>query len=361
MAELWVASRKGLFRFAPKPAGWRAGPPAFLAEPVTAVLDDPRDGTVYAALRLGHFGCKLHRSEDRGATWTELAPPAYPAVDGAGGDGAASLDMIWTLEAGGADEPGLIWAGTLPGGLFVSRDRGASWALVDSLWARPERAKWFGGGYDHPGLHSILVDPRDGRRLTVGVSCGGVWKSDDGGASWRQGGRGLRAAYLPPEQAMDPTSQDPHRLAACAAAPDRVWCQHHNGVFRSDDGGDSFVEISEAFGFAVAAHPAEPDAAWFAPAVKDECRVPRDARLVVTRTSDGGATFETLDAGLDDGPRYDLIYRHALAVDGQGRRLAMGSTTGDLWLSEDGGAFWQAVSTGLPPIAAVAFAPAVAH
>jgi hypothetical protein len=352
--RLWVASRKGLFRFEPTPEGWRSGPPAFLAEPVTAVLEDARDGCVYAALRLGHFGCKLHRSEDGGETWAELAAPAYPAA----GDGEGpALDMIWTLESGGPDEPGVIWAGTSPGGLFVSRDRGASWALVESLWERPERAKWFGGGYDHPGVHSVLVDPRDGRRIAVGVSCGGVWRSDDGGASWRQAGRGLRAAYLPPDQAYDPTSQDPHRLAACAAAPDRVWCQHHNGVFRSDDGGETFTEVGvDAFGFAVAAHPGEPDVAWFAPAVKDECRVPKDARLVATRTRDGGAAFEPLAAGLDDGPRYDLVYRHALTVDASGRRLAMGSTTGGLWTSDDAGAFWTRVPAGLPPINAVAFA-----
>ncbi len=363
--RLWVASRKGLFRFRAERAGWRTGPPAFLADPVTAVLEDPRDGAVYAALRLGHFGCKLHRSEDGGETWEELAPPGFPpAPEGAAE--APSLDMIWTLEAGGADEPGTLWAGTLPGGLFVSRDRGASWRLVESLWDRPERALWFGGGYDHPGIHSVLVDPRDARRLTVGISCGGVWKSDDGGAHWRQAGRGLRAAYLPPEQAYDPTSQDPHRLAACAAAPDRVWCQHHNGVFRSDDGAETFTEVAEgAFGFAVAAHPHAPDTAWFAPAVKDECRVPRDGRLAVTRTDDAGAGFAEFRDGLGGrgagegdggGARYDLIYRHALAVDGDGESLAMGSTTGNLWTSASGGRVWTQVSDGLPPIAALAFA-----
>ncbi len=355
MARLWVASRKGLFRFEDGPGGWRAGPPAFLAEPVTATLDDPRDGTVYAALRLGHFGCKLHRSGDGGATWTELAPPAFPpAPEGADGP---SVDMIWALAAGGADEPGALWAGTLPGGLFRSGDRGETWALVESLWDRPERARWFGGGYDHPGIHSILVDPRDARRLTVGISCGGVWKSDDGGATWRQGGRGLRAAFLPPEQAYDPTSQDPHLLAACAGGPGpglvpapqrhlplgrrRRHLRRDQRSLRLRGGGASGRaghRLVRAGG---------------------QGRVPGagDAHLAVTRTRDAGAAFETLDAGLADGPRYDLIYRHALVVDAEGRRLAMGSTTGNLWTSDDGGARWTSVSTGLPPIAAVAFAP----
>jgi hypothetical protein len=355
---LYVASRKGLFRFRRNGGDWTAGPPWFLGEPVSAMLADPRDGVLYAALRLGHFGVKLHRSEDGGASWAELPAPAYPVAEG-DAEGP-SVDMIWTLAPGGADQPGVLWAGTLPGGLFVSRNRGESWALVESLWSRPEREKWFGGGYDHPGIHSVLVDPRDSRRLTLGVSCGGVWKSDDGAARWRQAGQGLRAEYLPPEQAYDQTTQDPHLIAACRDAPDTVWCQHHNGIFVSRDGAERFDEIAgvepSAFGFAVAAHPEDPGTAWFAPAVKDECRVPRDGRLVVTVTRDGGESFSGLVEGLPQGPSYDLVYRHALVVDERGSRLAMGSTTGNLWVGEDGGARWRAVSTHLPPIAQVAFA-----
>ncbi|HVL20170.1 MAG TPA: hypothetical protein VM422_04170 [Amaricoccus sp.] len=355
--RLLVASRKGLFDFR-RNGGWRAGPPAFLGDPVSAVLADPRDGAIYAALNLGHFGCKLHRSNDGGASWTELPAPAYPADPEA--ENPSSLVMIWSLAAGGADAPGELWCGTLPGGLFRSGDRGESWSLVGSLWERPERAEWFGGGYDHPGIHSILVDPREPSRITVGISCGGIWKSDDRGASWRLAGHGLRAAYMPPERAHDANVQDPHLLSACAAEPDAIWCQHHNGMFRSEDAGATFAEIEPAppsgFGFAVAAHPADPRTAWFAPAVKDECRVPQDGRLVVTRTSDGGRSFETLGRGVRQPAAFDLIYRHALVVDVGGARLAMGSTTGNLWVSESAGEDWRQVTGHLPPIAQVAFA-----
>ena len=354
---LLVATRKGLFRVGTDGKGTEPRCLGFLGDPVSAVLQDRRDGTLYAALNLDHFGAKLHRSEDFGETWRELSPPAYPPGED---DAAPSLGFIWTLEPGGADQPGRLWAGTLPGGLFRSDDRGEAWQLVVSLWNQPSRSEWFGGGYDDPGIHSICVDPRDDNRITVGISCGGIWISEDDGATWALGGKGLAADYMPPERKEDPSIQDPHRLAVCHDAPDTIWCQHHCGIFRSDDGGRTFAEITDvapsAFGFAVAAHPKEPKTAWFVPAVKDECRVPVDGRFVVTRTRDGGASFATLSRGLPAGTAYDLVYRHALAVDATGEFLAMGSTTGGLWLSRDGGESWSLLSGHLPPIAQVSFA-----
>lgn len=351
-----VATRKGLLRFEDEGAGWHLARQDFLGEPVSMVLEDVRDGALYAALHLGHFGPKLWRSRDRGQHWEELPAPAFPAADG---DDAPSVEMIWCLEAGGFDQPGTLWAGTLPGGLFRSQDHGASWALVESLWQRPERAHWFGGGYDQPGIHSISVDPRDSRCLTLAVSCGGVWHSEDEGLSWSYRTRGMRAAYMPPERAEEPEIQDPHRLVACPANPQRLWVQHHNGIFTSEDRGLNWREITEAgpstFGFAVAVHPTDPDCAWFVPAIKDECRVPADQRLRVTRTRDGGRSFEVLERGLPQTLCYDLVYRHGLDVDDDGQCLAMGSTTGHLWLSEDQGDSWNLLAGHLPPIFAVRF------
>ena len=359
MATLWVGSRKGFFRFDETARGWAvAGAPEFLAGPVSALMDDPRDGALYVSLYHGHFGCKLHRSDDRGKTWVELAAPAYPKSEE---PDAAALEFIWCFAAGGADEAGTIWAGTLPGGLFRSRDRGETWELNAALWSVPGREKWFGAGYDHAGVHSICVDPRDSRHVVVAVSIGGVWITRDGGESWVIGGYGLRNEYMPPDQAQTPDLQDAHLIAACPADPDRIWCQHHNGIFVSDDGGANFREslnvMPSSFGFAVAPHPTDRDRAWFAPARKDEFRVPVDGRVVVTETRDGGETYVALGKGLPERDAYDLIYRHALVIDGSGQRLAMGSTTGSLWVSGDQGAAWQLLSAHLPPISCLAFAP----
>ena len=353
---LHIGSRKGLITFAPAAGDWKIRETAFLGEPVTALLYDDRDDTLYAALNLGHFGIKLHRSDDGGATWTELPAPAFPKADEGEEENAPSVEVIWSLAAGGPDEPGTLWAGTIPGALFRSDDRGESWSLVESLWNRPERPKWMGGGYDSPGIHSICVDPRDSCRIVLGISSGGVWTSDDRGESWTLS-TGLRNAYMPPGQEYDPVVQDPHRLAICPADPDVVWCQHHNGIFRSTDGGLTFTEIEpdapSLFGFAVAAHPDDPETAWFVPAVKDEYRVPVDGRMLVTKTTDGGKTMDILSRGLPDRNCYDLVYRHGFALDAQDMRFAMGSTTGNLWIGENAGTDWQSLSVHLPPIAQV--------
>jgi hypothetical protein len=165
---------------------------------------------------------------------------------------------------------------------------------------------------------------------------------------------------MPPERRGDPIVQDVHLLARSAANPDIVWCQHHNAVFRSEDRGANWQEVTairpSKFGFAVAVHPRDPDTAWFVPAVKDERRIPVDAKVVVARTRDGGRRFEVLTTGLPQRHAYDLVWRHALAVDATGERLAFGSTSGGLWISEDSGDSWTMLDARLPPVAVVRFA-----
>jgi hypothetical protein len=362
---LQVATRKGLFIIARGRESWDITQVDFLGDNVTLTLTDRRDGRHYAALDHGHFGVKLHRSKASG--WEEIAAPVYPPkpehiedIDGWGRPLAWTTTRIWALESGGQDEPGVIWCGTLPGGLFRSTDHGESWEMIRSLWDHPKRKQWMGGGADLPGIHSILVDPRNSRRVWIAVSVGGIWLTEDAGASWVHRGEGMRADHVPPELTRDPIAQDVHCLAQCPAAPHRMWVQHHNGIFVSSDEGKTFTEITDVapstFGFPVIVHPRQPDTAWFVPGIKDEKRIPRDAKLVVSRTRDGGKSFDILTKGLPQSHAYDVVYRHALAIDETGERLAFGSTTGGLWVSEDQGDSWVGVTHTLPPVYAVRFA-----
>jgi hypothetical protein len=357
----FLSTRKGLFELQRRDGQWAVGERHFLGEPVSMALFDARDGSLYAALNLGHFGVKLHRRDPGADSWTEIAAPAYPIKPDDSADPVEWKNkLIWSLEAGGPDQPGVLWAGTLPGGLFKSSDRGASWQLVRSLWNVPQRSEWFGGGYDVPGIHSICVDPRNSAHLLVGVSCGGVWRSEDGGASWAVSATGMRADYMPPELNENEAVQDPHRVVRCAAQPDLLWCQHHNGIWRSTDNGHRWQEVTGVpvsnFGFAVAVHPGDGHTVWFAPAEADQRRIPVETALAVTRSQDGGASFEVLRAGLPQRQCYDLVYRHGLAVSGDGQRLLMASTTGGVWTSDDGGGHWNTISTTMPPVYAVSFA-----
>jgi hypothetical protein len=267
-----------------------------------------------------------------------------------------SVDQVWSLEGFHDRVPDRIWAGTIPGGLFRSDDRGEHWSLNSPLWDMPQRRQWLGGGYDYPGIHSIAVSSHDPDDVVVGVSCGGTWLTLDGGASWRVG-TGMSANYMPDERRADPVVQDPHRVVRCRDAPEVLWVQHHCGIWRSMDSGLTWAPVvparPSAFGFAVAVDPADPEMAWFVPAVSDSQRIPVNGALVVSRTRDGGQSFDVLNEGLPQHNACHLIYRHALDVSPDRRWLAMGSTTGSLWVSENGGQAWVRVSPDLPPIYSV--------
>jgi photosystem II stability/assembly factor-like uncharacterized protein len=356
-----VSTRKGLFTVVRGKAGWSVTESGFVGDNVTLALHDKRDDTTYAALNHGHFGIKLHRRQGKGP-WEELAAPRYPEkpeglvdLDGWGKPVNWTTQLIWAMEPGGDGE---LWCGTMPGGLFRSRDRGNSWEMMETLWRHPDRNKWLGGGADIPGIHSICVDPRDGKTVRVAVSCGGVWVTQDGGETWRQSAHGMHFDDGPPEQAQNPDGQDPHMMVQCRSAPEKFWVQHHCGIFKSDDNAKSWSRVfakPSSFGFGVVVHPKDSDTAWFVPGIKDEKRIPVDGKLVVTRTRDGGKSFDILSKGLPQDHAYDLVFRHGLSIDETGDRLAFGSTTGGVWVSEDQGDDWQCVTHSLPPVYAVRF------
>jgi hypothetical protein len=356
---LMISTRKGLFEVGKGRKDWTVKDAHFLGDTITLTMRDARDGTDYAAFHHGHFGVKLHRRL-KGKKWAEVSTPKYPEKpeglvdnDGWGKPVTLSTQMVWAMETGGTDD---IWCGTMPGGLFRSRDKGQTWELMESLWRHPDRNKWLGGGADIPGIHSICVDPRDSNTVRIAISCGGVWVTKDAGVTWKQSAHGMSFDMGPKEERTNPDAQDPHMMVQCAGDPSKFWVQHHCGIFKSVNDGVKWTQVRakpSAFGFGVAVHPKDPNTAWFVPGIKDEKRIPVAGSLVVTRTRDGGKTFKTLTKGLPQKHAYDIVFRHALAIDDSGEKLAMGSTTGNLWVSENGGDSWAQASSTLPPVYAV--------
>jgi hypothetical protein len=364
--KVMISTRKGLFEAKKAGSGWRVTDSHFVGDNVTLALHDPRDGTDYAALNHGHFGIKLHRRDKGKKKWVEIETPKYPEKpeglvdkDGWGKDVKWTTQLIWALETGGPKQKGVLWAGTMPGGLFRSKDRGNSWELMETLWRHPDRNKWLGGGADIPGIHSICVDPRDHDTVRVAVSCGGVWVTKDAGQSWKQSAHGMNFGEGPEEEQSSPDGQDPHMMVQSPSDPAKFWVQHHYSIFKSENDGVTWTEVKakpSSFGFGVVVHPKKPDTAWFVPGIKDEKRIPVGGALVVTRTTDGGKTFKSLKKGLPQKHAYDVVFRHGLAIDDSGKKLAMGSTTGNVWVSENSGDSWKQISSTLPQVYAVRWA-----
>jgi photosystem II stability/assembly factor-like uncharacterized protein len=383
--RILVGTRKGVFLVSKSGGAWRPRLAGHAGAGVNFVARDPHGGTLWALLGHGHWGAKVSRSSDGGATWVDAPQIKYPAgarhylppppTETGAGEGAptlkpATLLKLWTMEFGA---PGEVYVGTIPGGLFVSRDGGESFALDLGLWNHESRGgdlfagpgngttKWFGTpaaeGEFAPGIHSIVTDPRDPRRILVAVSTAGVFETTDAGKTWRTRNAGLVMDYSP-----NPTDEwaghDPHAVVRCPGQPDRLWQQNHCGVFASDDGAATWRKVSNPaagvhFGFPVAVDEADGRTAWLVPGQSDAQRMAIDGGLFVARTRDGGATWEALRRGLPQENAFDVVYRHALHVSGD--RLAFGSTTGNLYVSEDRGDSWQAVAHNLPPVYSVRF------
>jgi hypothetical protein len=363
--SMLVATRKGLLRI----ANDQVLAHYFPGDSVNQILVDSRNRFWYAAQNLGHFGVKLKRSKDQGTTWEDIAAPALPTKPSTGpmADDPTpwTIELVWELQQGGNDLLGELWAGCSPGSLFRSIDFGDSWQLVESLWYDQRRLDWFGGGNDHSGIHSVLVDPHNPSHLTLAISCGGLWESFDRGVTFTLIGIGQEADYLPPDSGINLNQQDPHRIAICNAHPDRLWIQHHCGQYVSNDRGKNVTRINRSenqdsaydFGFAVVCDPSDPNRAWFVPGIADQKRYPRDGALCVLRTDNGGQSFTQQRLGLPQAGCFDLIYRHSLIIDTTGLQLAMASTTGHLWTTQNAGDRWQQSTLMLPPVYALAWLP----
>jgi hypothetical protein len=358
---LLLSARKGLLILTRSGSSWDVVHEYFPGVPFSYAAVDPRTGTLWACADHGHWSQKLYRAERPGAEMKEVPAPTYPesaVIYNDGAEAPARLSYLWTVTPGGADQPDTLYIGTEPGGVFRSDDGGNTFYLLEGLWNHPSRQNnWFGGGRDQAGACSIMVDPRNSDYITVGISAGGIFMSTDGGKTWEGRNRGLRADFLP--EPYSEYGHDAHCTVACPSAPDALWQQNHCGVFRTVDAGKSWTDVSQPdgpirFGFPISVDALDPDTAWTVPGASDDRRMAVGGALFVGRTEDGGKTWTALRNGLPQKNCYDIVLRHALDVCGD--RIAFGTTTGNVFLSDSRGDVWQSLGYFFPPIYAVRFA-----
>jgi len=388
-SRILVGTRKGTFIVEKSGGAWRPRLAGHAGTGVSLVARDPHTGRIWALLGHGHWGAKLSISDDEGASFAD-APAQIKYPEGARyigqdmyEDASSDFGVGWRIStrpatllklwAIGFGPGGRVYVGTIPGGLFVSRDAGASFELNLPLWNHESRGgnlfdgqakgetKWFGTpaseGEFAPGIHSIVVDPRDPERLLVGVSTAGVIETRDGGQTWHSANKGMRLEHTPEPDAE--WGHDTHYIEQCEGDPDHVWQQNHTGIYYSADAARSWRKVSIPeqgvhFGFPVTADAKNGRVAWVVPARSDQQRMAIDGALFVARTDDGGQSWRALRRGLPQECAYDVVLRHALA--NEEGAVAFGSTTGNLYVSEDGGEGWAAAAHNLPPIYSVRFA-----
>ncbi len=353
MTELLVGTKKGLFVLEGEPgAEFEVKARAFAGEPVEYAMRDPRTGRVLASVTSPFYGPKIWHTDDPSGEWEQAAGVALPE------GGEAALERIWTIVDGEGDGDRALYAGGDPGVLFESRDDGASWELNRALWEHPTRPDWQPGG-GGLCLHSIVPWPGDPDRLAMAISAAGVWLTEDGGETWRQGNQGLAGRYLPEESSEGSSALCVHRLHRAPRRPERMFMQFHGGVYRSDDAGESWTEIGAGlpsdFGFPLVIDPADPDSAYVIPLNADMDRVTPDGRVRVYETRDAGESWTARGDGLPQRDAYLTVLRHGLDRRGEGEELELyfGTTTGEVFGSGDAGAGWFSAAGLLPPVYSV--------
>jgi photosystem II stability/assembly factor-like uncharacterized protein len=354
MTELLVGTKKGLFVLeGDTSTGFEVAARAFAGQSVEYAMRDPRSGRYLASVTSWFYGARIWTTDDPAGEWEQAEGTALPE------DGEKSLERIWVIVAGEAD--GVLYAGGDPGCLFESHDGGSTWALNRGLWDHPTRPEWQPGG-GGLCLHTIVPWPGDPSRLLVAVSAAGIWITEDAGATWRSSNAGMVPRYIPEEARTEETlTHCVHHVRRSKARPERLFMQYHDGVYRSDDAGGSWVDVGtdtglpSDFGFPVVLDPADADSAYVIPLVGAEDRTTPEGAIRVWETRDGGARWTARTEGLPSSDAYLTVLREAFDTAGSGSSLELyfGGTSGVVFGSGDAGANWVTVAGTLPPVHSV--------
>jgi len=343
--SILLGTRKGAFILESDASrkAWQVRGPYCETWPIHHLAWDASQEALLAGGGSPWYGASVWRSTDNAETWTQSSEGLTYGEDG------PKIATIWNVTAAN----GSIYAGVEPAGLFRSDDGGGTWQHVRGLSDHPSRPEWQPGG-GGLCLHSIAAHPTDRNRMWVGISAVGTFETTDGGSTWQTRNKGVRAGFLP-EPAPE-FGQCVHKLRLHPDRPDVLFQQNHTGVYRSDDAGASWTEITAGlpseFGFPMVIHPHDPKTVFVIPLNGDDKgRYMSDGHAAVWRSQDEGNTWHRLDRGLPTSDAYLGVLREAMSVD----RLDpigvyFGTSTGQLFGSADEGASWNLIADYLPPI-----------
>jgi serine/threonine protein kinase len=351
---LLVGTTKGAFilRSNAQRNRWEVGGPYFHGHNVYAMAYDDRKGQhrIWASTQ-SYWGTLLRSSDDFGKSWTnpQQAPIRFPS------DTGVSLKNIWQITLGRQEEPNVLYCGVEPAALFESRDAGETWSLVRGLFDHPHRPRWMPGN-GGLALHTVVLDPRDNRRIYVAISAGGVYRTTDGGVTWTAQNRGVRAMTMP--ERYPEFGHCVHKIVMHPARPERLFLQSHWGLYRSDNSAENWFDIANGvpsdFGFALITHPRNPDCVYILPVESDEFRCACEGRLRVYRTRNSGASWEPLMRGLPQKRAYETVLRDAMTADSfDPVGIYFGTRSGQLFGSRDEGKTWHRILEGLPSVVCV--------
>ena len=357
-----VGTRKGAFVLSSDGTrkDWKVNGPFFNGWEIFHVAGSPADpNRLWASQSTSWFGQQVQRSDNGGASWQPVGnefgyvgdPGDHLWYDGT--PKPWKFTRVWHFEPSLTD-PDTVWAGVEDAALFRSGDGGASWQEMPAL--REVRGHEWMPGAGGLGLHTLVLDRADPQRMFAAISAAGVFRTDDGGASWRAINKGLRSGHLPDQDAE--IGHCVHRITMHPERPSTLYMQKHWDVMRTDDAGENWYEVSgdlpTDFGFAVQVHAHEPETVYVVPITSDEFHVPLDGKLRVYRSRSGGGEWEPLTNGLPQRDCYVDVLRDAMAVDSlESCGVYFGTTGGQVYASADAGDTWQPIVRDLPPVLSV--------